>query len=369
MSDKLFGRLSVKCRLTPIPITVFGKKEESADSPRGGFIKRLRARLNKGDSWLTYDLANLAPGGKIDEDVLEELEMRLVMADVGVDATENIIEQLRSALARKELKDIDALNAGLHRVLAGLLQPVEQPLEIDRDARPFVILMVGVNGAGKTTTIGKLARRFEDQGLTVMLAAGDTFRAAAIEQLQAWGERNDVPVVAQQTGADPAAVIYDAYEAAKSRNIDVLLADTAGRLQNQQGLMDELSKVKRVISRHCEDATQEVMLVLDASQGQNALVQAEKFHDALGLTGLTVTKLDGSAKGGILFAIAEKLGIPVRFIGIGESAEDMQPFDAEQFVADFFGVLDRVEQAAVFDPPRVADAAVDVVAGRTPFAA
>jgi fused signal recognition particle receptor len=198
---------------------------------------------------------------------------------------------------------------------------------------PYVILMVGVNGAGKTTTIGKLAKRFQDQGLSVMLAAGDTFRAAAVEQLQVWGERNGVPVIAQQTGADPAAVVFDAYEAARSRNIDVLLADTAGRLQNQQGLMDELAKIRRVIARHDEKAPQEIMLVLDASQGQNGLVQAEKFNDALGLTGITVTKLDGSAKGGILLAIAHKLRIPVRFIGIGESAEDMQPFDAEDYVS------------------------------------
>jgi fused signal recognition particle receptor len=206
------------------------------------------------------------------------------------------------------------------------------PLETNEQHRPFVILMVGVNGAGKTTTIGKLARRFKEQGLSVMLAAGDTFRAAAVEQLQVWGERNDVPVVAQQSGADPAAVIFDAWEAARARNIDVLLADTAGRLQNQQGLMDELTKVRRVIARRDETAPHEIMLVLDASQGQNALVQAEKFHEALGLTGITVTKLDGSAKGGILLAIANQLQVPVRFIGIGESAEDMQAFSASEFV-------------------------------------
>jgi fused signal recognition particle receptor len=235
-------------------------------------------------------------------------------------------------LRRKELKDVEALRTGLHDALVEILAPVAEPLEVSAGSKPFVILMVGVNGAGKTTTIGKLARRFREQGLSVMLAAGDTFRAAAVEQLQAWGERNDVPVVAQQTGADPAAVVFDAYEAARSRKIDVLLADTAGRLQNQQGLMDELSKVKRVIARHDPDAPHEVMLVIDASQGQNALVQAEKFNEALGLTGITVTKLDGSAKGGILLAIAHKLGTPVRFIGIGESAEDMQPFDAEDYV-------------------------------------
>jgi fused signal recognition particle receptor len=309
---------------------MFGKKEQPAE--RQGFIKRLRARLNRGDSWLTYDLANLAPGGKIDEDVLEELESLLVMADVGIDTTTRIIEDLQKRLARKELKDVEALRSGLRRSLVDILAPVERPLDIDPQHRPFVILMVGVNGAGKTTTIGKLAKRFKDQGLSVMLAAGDTFRAAAVEQLQAWGKRNEVPVIAQQSGADPAAVIFDAWEAAKARGIDVLLADTAGRLQSQRGLMDELAKIRRVVARRDETAPHEIMLVLDASQGQNALVQAEKFHDALGLTGITVTKLDGTAKGGILLAIASALHVPVRFIGIGESAEDMQPFVAEEFV-------------------------------------
>jgi fused signal recognition particle receptor len=308
---------------------MLGKKEKPAE--RQGFIKRLRARLNRGDSWLTYDLANLAPGGKIDENALEELESMLVMADVGIDTTTRIIEDLQKRLARKELKDLDALRDGLRRALVDILSPVEQPLDIDPQHRPFVILMVGVNGAGKTTTIGKLARRFKDQGLSVMLAAGDTFRAAAVEQLQAWGQRNDVPVISQQSGADPAAVIFDAWEAARARGIDVLLADTAGRLQNQQGLMDELAKIRRVIARRDDTAPHEIMLVLDASQGQNALVQAQKFHDALGLTGITVTKLDGSAKGGILLAIANALQVPVRFIGIGEKAEDMQPFVAGDF--------------------------------------
>ena len=307
-----------------------GKKDKPAE--RQGFIKRLRARLNRGDSWLTYDLANLAPGGKIDEEVLEELESMLVMADVGIDTTTRIIEDLQKRLARKELKDVEALRDGLRRSLVDILAPVEEPLDIDAQHRPFVILMVGVNGAGKTTTIGKLARRFKDQGLSVMLAAGDTFRAAAVEQLQAWGKRNEVPVIAQQSGADPAAVIFDAWEAARARGIDVLLADTAGRLQSQRGLMDELAKIRRVVARRDETAPHEIMLVLDASQGQNALVQAEKFNDALGLTGITVTKLDGTAKGGILLAIASALHVPVRFIGIGESAEDMQPFVAEEFV-------------------------------------
>lgn len=309
---------------------MFGKKEKP--EKKEGFIRRLRARINKGDSWLTYDLANLAPGGKIDEDTLEELESLLVMADVGVDTTERIISELQKSLARKELNDVEALQRGLRKSLTDILAPVEKPLVINKPDGPYVILMVGVNGAGKTTTIGKLARRFKDQGYSVMLAAGDTFRAAAVEQLQAWGERNDVPVIAQQAGADPAAVIFDAMDAARARDIDILLADTAGRLQSQAGLMDELAKVKRVISRRDETAPHEIMLVLDASQGQNALVQAEKFHEALGLTGLTVTKLDGSAKGGILFAIANRIGVPVRFIGIGETAADMEAFSAEDFV-------------------------------------
>jgi fused signal recognition particle receptor len=322
---------------------MLGKKEKP--EKKEGFIKRLRARINRGDSWLTYDLANLAPGGKMDEDTLEELESLLVMADVGVDTTERIIADLQKRLARKELKDIAALQRGLREALCEILKPVEKPLVIEKPDGPYVILMVGVNGAGKTTTIGKLARRFRDEGYSVMLAAGDTFRAAAVEQLQAWGERNGVPVIAQQAGADPAAVIFDAMDAARARDIDILLADTAGRLQSQTGLMDELAKVKRVISRRDETAPHEIMLVLDASQGQNALVQAEKFDEALGLTGLTVTKLDGSAKGGILLAIADRLGVPVRFIGIGESAEDMQPFSAEEF-ADALLASGAQEQAS-----------------------
>lgn len=309
---------------------MFARKEKP--EKRTGFITRLRARLNQGDSWLSYDLAKLAPGGKIDAGVLDELESLLVMADVGIDTTESIIADLQNSLARKELKDVEALKTALQASLMNILQPVEKPLSIETSARPFVIFMVGVNGAGKTTTIGKIARQLQDDGFSVMLAAGDTFRAAAVEQLQVWGERNKVPVIAQQSGADPAAVIFDAWEAAKARNIDVLLADTAGRLQNQTGLMDELVKMKRVVGRHDAAAPHEIMLVLDASQGQNALLQAEKFHEALGLTGITVTKLDGSAKGGILLAIANRLQIPVRFIGIGEALQDMQPFSAGDFV-------------------------------------
>ena len=315
-------------------LIVFGRKNKSGDStaPREGFVKRLRSRLNSGNSWLTYDLANLIPGGKIDDDVLDELESRLVLADVGVEATERIIEHLRRRLARKELRDVNALMQGLRKSLTEILSEVEQPLDVTGEARPFVILVVGVNGAGKTTTIGKLAKRLSDSGLSVMLAAGDTFRAAAVEQLRMWGERINVPVIAQQHGADPAAVIFDAFTAARSRGIDVLIADTAGRLQSQQGLMDELAKIKRVLARHDASAPQETLLVLDAGLGQNAMSQAEKFHAALGVTGIAVTKLDGTAKGGILIAIANRFGIPVRFIGIGEAVDDMQPFDAAEYV-------------------------------------
>ena len=307
-------------------------RKQSGQSPRAGFLSRLRAKLNAKAGWLGQDLRDFVPGGRIDEDTLEELEARLVMADVGVSATSRIIAALEKRLVRRELGDVDALRAGLRQTLLDILEPVERPLVPDSSQGPFVVLMVGVNGAGKTTTIGKLARRFLSEGRTVMLAAGDTFRAAAVDQLQAWGERNRVPVIAQQPGADPAAVIFDAYEAARARGIDVLLADTAGRLQNQQGLMDELTKIKRVLARKEPTAPQEIMLVLDAGLGQNALSQAEKFNDALGVTGITVTKLDGSAKGGILLAIADRLAIPVRFIGIGEAAEDMQTFCATEYV-------------------------------------
>ncbi len=324
-------------------ITMFAKKEKPEN--REGFFRRLRARLNQGDNWLTYDLANLVPGGEINEEVLEELESLLVMADVGVDTTELIINDLQKSLARNELKDLNALRAGLQRSLLKILEPAEQALTITKTDNPFVIFMVGVNGAGKTTTIGKLARHLQADGYSVMLAAGDTFRAAAVEQLQAWGERNKVPVVAQQSGADPAAVIFDAWQAAKARGIDVLLADTAGRLQNQTGLMDELAKMKRVVGRHDPAAPHEIMLVLDGSQGQNALVQAEKFHEALGLTGITVTKLDGSAKGGILLAIANRMQVPVRFIGIGETLQDMQPFHADEFVSALLSFDDKNDES------------------------
>ncbi len=319
---------------------MFGRKSDaSSESPpaqKTGFFARLRAQLNRGNSWLTRDIADLLPGRAIDAGILEELETRLLTADVGVEATESILEQLRGRVARKELKDFDALMSALKSAVLGILRPVERPLTLERAAAssggPFVVLVVGVNGSGKTTTIGKLARRFKDNGLSVMLAAGDTFRAAAIEQLQVWGRRNDVPVIAQHSGADPAAVIFDAMQAAKARGIDVLLADTAGRLQNQTHLMDELKKVKRIIQRLDASAPHEVMLVLDAGLGQNALAQAAQFNDAVGVTGITLTKLDGSAKGGTVIAIAQKFGIPIRFIGIGEQAEDFAPFEAGMFV-------------------------------------
>ena len=304
----------------------------SISGKRSGFIKRLRARINRGDSRLTYDLINLAPGVEINEEVLDELEAHLIMADVGVETATKIISDLQKRLVHKELKDLNAVTDSLRKSMTKILESVQRPLIITESDGPFVILMVGVNGAGKTTTIGKLAKRLKHEGYTLMLAAGDTFRAAAAEQLQIWGELNNVPVIAQQVGADPAAVVFDAYEAARSRNINVLLADTAGRLQNQKGLMDELAKVKRIVSRHDAAAPHEIMLVLDASQGQNALVQAQKFHEVLGLTGITVTKLDGSAKGGILLSIASKLGVPVRFIGIGEAVDDMQTFRAGEYV-------------------------------------
>ncbi len=319
--------------------TMFGlkSKRSAADEvarPQPGFFKRLRMKLNQGNSWLTYDLANLLPGGKIDAEVLDELETRLITADVGVETTERILAGLRKQVERKELGDLDALLLALRRSLLDILAPSSVPLEIAAATRPFAILVVGVNGAGKTTTIGKLARRFKDEGLRVMLAAGDTFRAAAVEQLAVWGERNQVPVITQAAGTDPAAVIFDGMQSARAREMDVLLADTAGRLHTQSNLMEELKKVKRVMGRVDPQAPHEVLLVLDAGQGQNALQQARLFHEALGVTGVVLTKLDGTARGGIVFAIADRLRLPIRYIGIGESAEDFAVFDAEAFVDD-----------------------------------
>jgi fused signal recognition particle receptor len=298
-----------------------------------GFFKRLRARLNRGDSWLTYDLADLFKGRAIDAEILDELETRLLTADVGVEATEQILEDLRKRVSRKELANVDALIGALRESVVRILEPCAQPLTIDRAQTPFVVLVVGVNGSGKTTTIGKLARRLTTQGRTVMLAAGDTFRAAAIEQLGVWADRSKASFVSQQAGADPGAVVFDAVQSARARRVDVLLADTAGRLHSQSHLMEELKKVKRVIQRVDPSAPHEVLLVLDANQGQNALSQAVQFNEAIGVTGLVLTKLDGTAKGGIVIAIAQRLGLPIRYIGVGEQAEDFGEFDAQAFAS------------------------------------
>jgi fused signal recognition particle receptor len=312
---------------------MFGSRANRPDEPaatpaEGGFFARLRTRVNRGASWL----GDLLPGRKIDDQLLEELETRLLAADAGIEATEAILGELHRKVARNELTDVDALLRALRSSLVEILRPVERPFVVDRARRPFVVLVVGVNGSGKTTTIGKLARRLKEQGLKVMLAAGDTFRAAAVEQLTIWAERNQVPVIAQAAGADPAAVVFDALQAARARGIDVLIADTAGRLHTQSHLMEELKKVARVLKRLDPEAPHEVLLVLDASLGQNALRQAEQFNTAIGVTGLVITKLDGTARGGILLAIARRFGLPIRFVGVGEQAEDFGPFQAEAFV-------------------------------------
>jgi fused signal recognition particle receptor len=305
-----------------------------ADKPGvRGFFKRLRAKLNQGPAWLTTDIVELLPGRKIDAEILDDLETRLIMADVGVEAASRILEDLRRRVARKELNDVDALLKALQEAMSQILTPVQQALVIDPAVKPFVILVVGINGAGKTTTIGKLSARFLAEGKSVMLAAGDTFRAAAREQLEVWAARNNVPIVAQQSGSEPAAVIFDAMNAARARNIDVLIADTAGRLHTQTHLMDELKKVKRVLARLDPTAPHEVLLVLDGTIGQNAVAQAEEFNKGLGVSGLVITKLDGTAKGGVVLAIAQRLKIPIRFIGVGEQAEDFGVFNASEFVS------------------------------------
>jgi len=303
----------------------------------GSFWTRMKQGLGKTRKGLGKGLADLLVGAKeIDDEIFEEIETQLLVADVGVEATDVIIEALTGQVSREELVDADALYESLQNELRKLLVPVDQPLTIDADKKPYVILMVGVNGVGKTTTIGKLACRFKAEGKNVMLAAGDTFRAAAVEQLQVWGERNDIPVVAQHTGADSASVVYDAVQAAQSRGADVLIADTAGRLHTRGNLMEELTKVTRVMKKLIPDAPHEVLLVLDAGTGQNAIQQAEQFRDAAGVTGLALTKLDGTAKGGILFALAKRTGLPIRFIGVGERLEDLRPFHAEEFVQALF---------------------------------
>ncbi|SEP14258.1 signal recognition particle-docking protein FtsY [Aquisalimonas asiatica] len=305
---------------------------------RPGLFGRLKERLGRTRSGLTEGLATAFLGRKtIDDDLLEELETRLLMADVGVEATTRIIERMTERVRRKELGDMDALMQALRADMIELLAPCEEALVPENAGGPFVLLTVGVNGVGKTTTIGKLASRYRGEGRSVLLAAGDTFRAAAVEQLQQWGERTGIPVIAQHTGADSASVIYDAQQAAKARGVDVLIADTAGRLHTQDNLMDELRKVRRVLGRLDETAPHEVLLVLDASTGQNALSQAEQFHKAVGVSGLILTKLDGTAKGGVIFAIAQRLGLPIRYIGVGERPDDLRPFHAEEFVDALLG--------------------------------
>ena len=297
----------------------------------------LEARLEDTRRQLGKRLGGLLSGRvAVDEDLLDEIETTLITSDIGVQATLEIVENLRAGIRNKAISEPGQVLPAVQAELYELIEPCEQFLAVDESRRPYVILMVGVNGTGKTTTIGKLAQRFKEDGLSVMLAAGDTFRAAAVEQLQAWGQRNGVPVVAQATGADSASVIYDALEAATARQVDVLIADTAGRLHTKTNLMDELAKITRVMRKIDPDAPHEVMLVIDAGTGQNALNQAIEFDQAVGLTGIALTKLDGTAKGGIIFAIAERLGVPIRFIGIGEGVDDLRPFDADEFVKALF---------------------------------
>ncbi|MEJ1388930.1 MAG: signal recognition particle-docking protein FtsY [Candidatus Sedimenticola sp. (ex Thyasira tokunagai)] len=316
--------------LVEIPAEKDGEKKK-------GLFGRLKERLSRTRSNLTDGLANLVLGHKkIDDDLLEELETLLLMADVGVDTTSRIIDNLSQQVKRNELSDPETLTRVLKEQLLETLSGCDTPVAQPTEGRPQVILMVGINGAGKTTTIGKLAKRLQEEGQSVMLAAGDTFRAAAVEQLQAWGERNDIPVIAQHTGADSASVIFDALEAATARGVDVLIADTAGRLHTKSNLMDELTKVARVMRKIDPEAPHEVMLVVDATTGQNALNQAVQFNQAVTLTGITLTKLDGTAKGGIVFAIADKLKMPIRFIGVGEAIEDLRHFDDKEFVDALF---------------------------------
>jgi fused signal recognition particle receptor len=311
-----------------------GQPEEAAG---GGFFSRLKKGLKRTGSGFADGMGTFLLGKKeIDDDVMEDLENALLVADVGIEATSEIVDNLSARIKRNELADGAAVVGALKVELAKLLEPSDKPLVIDATHKPFVILVVGVNGVGKTTTIGKLARRYRDEGKSVMLAAGDTFRAAAVEQLQAWGERHGVPVVAQKTGSDSASVLYDALQAATARQIDVLIADTAGRLHNKDNLMDELKKVVRVMGKLDPGAPHETLLVLDAGTGQNALSQASTFQSVVNVSGLALTKLDGTAKGGIIFAICKQTGLPVRFIGVGEAAEDLRPFNAEEFVSALF---------------------------------
>ncbi|SDN85728.1 fused signal recognition particle receptor [Pseudomonas arsenicoxydans] len=332
---------------TPAPVVVPAVAApvapvETPAETKAGFFARLKQGLSKTSATIGEGMAALFLGKKIiDDELLEDIETRLLTADVGVEATSVIIQRLTQKVARKELADADALYKSLQAELAAMLKPVEQPLKITSQNKPFVILVVGVNGAGKTTTIGKLAKKLQLEGKKVMLAAGDTFRAAAVEQLQVWGERNKIPVIAQHTGADSASVIFDAVQAAKARGIDVLIADTAGRLHTKDNLMEELKKVRRVISKLDADAPHEVLLVLDAGTGQNAISQAKQFNQTVELTGLALTKLDGTAKGGVIFALAKQFGLPIRYIGVGEGIDDLRTFEAEPFVQALFAERER----------------------------
>lgn len=312
-------------------------QSETREKPsEGGFFSRLVKGLLKTKQNIGAGFRSFFLGKKIDDELFEELEEQLLMADIGVPTTTKIIKNLTEHASRKQLQDAELLYQQLKVEMAAILEPVAQPLVIDSTKKPYVILMVGVNGVGKTTTIGKLARKFQEEGKSVMLAAGDTFRAAAVEQLQVWGERNHIPVVAQSTGADSASVIFDAMQSAAARNIDILIADTAGRLQNKNNLMDELKKIVRVMKKYDETAPHEIMLTLDAGTGQNAISQAKLFNEAVGLTGISLTKLDGTAKGGVIFAIADQFNLPIRYIGVGEKIEDLREFNAQEFIDALF---------------------------------
>ena len=313
----------------------FFKKTQSQNPQEVKNKTSLKERLFKSKKKLGDGLSSLVIGKKkIDEDLLEELEMLLIGSDIGIQTTDKVIEVVRKKASRKELKDEDSLYQLIKEELESLLIK-ENLLQLSSN-NPFVILVVGINGAGKTTTIGKLAKLFQGEGKSVMLAAGDTFRAAAVEQLQVWGERNDIPVIAQKTGADAASVVYDAYQSAIAKDIDILIADTAGRLHTQDNLMQELEKIKRVLKKHNEDAPHETLLVIDGGSGQNAIQQANEFHKSINLTGLAITKLDGTAKGGVLFSISDSLKLPIRYIGVGEAIEDLKPFNAKDFVNALF---------------------------------
>ena len=323
-------------------------KAEEKPKEKKSLFARLKESLSRTKENLCSGIVSLFKGKTIDDELYEDLETQLLVADVGMDTTQKIIDHLTDSASRKDLKDAEALLEIMKQQMSGMLSQVNQPLsEVmqahDSSEGPFVILMVGVNGVGKTTTIGKLAKQFQQEGKKVMLAAGDTFRAAAVEQLQVWGERNDIPVIAQHTGADSASVLYDALEAAKSRGTDILIADTAGRLQNKNNLMEELKKVVRVMKKINPNAPHEVMLTLDAGTGQNAISQAKLFNEAVGLTGITLTKLDGTAKGGVIFSIADKFKIPIRYIGVGESIDDLRQFDGQEFIDALFSEMDTPE--------------------------